>query len=304
MRLSLRFVLPLILVLAGIAYGVAPLVDRLTLSWFVRDLDIRSSLIADTIQEPLQEQLTAGRRVKIIDFFNRMSRDERIFAVGYCAKPTGTALASRAFPAELRCAELGPWEESRDHLLRRAEGPLHVAVKPMASEAAPAGRLILVHDMSFITRRSEETKRYVFYFFMGLAAVVSLVTVIIAQFSWRDWMAGMRSLLRGEGLLWQPGAGAEPTLPGFKPIARDLQRLVRELESDARAASPASRPSGVHRAADARIRCRGSGRASPVRWGAVRANRPCRRAAAAPRRGAGRGFPESSRASSTERSLP
>ena len=58
---NLIFVLPLLLVLAGIAYAVAPLVDQLTLSWFVRDLDIRSSLIANTIQEPLQEQL-GGRQ--------------------------------------------------------------------------------------------------------------------------------------------------------------------------------------------------------------------------------------------------
>ena len=105
----------------------------------------------------------------------------------------------------------------------------------MPSEAAPDGRLVLVHDMSFVTRRSEETKRYVFYFFMGLAAVVSLITVIIAQLSWRGWMAGMQALLRGEGLLRQPGPGAQSNLPEFQPIARDLQRLVRELESDARA---------------------------------------------------------------------
>jgi len=109
-----------------------------------------------------------------------------------------------------------------------------VAVKPMVSEAAPVGRLVLVHDMSFITRRSEETKRYVFYFFMGLAAVISLITVIIAQLSWRGWMTGMRALLRGEGLLRQPGAGAQPNLPGFKPIARDLQRLISELEAETR----------------------------------------------------------------------
>ncbi len=105
----------------------------------------------------------------------------------------------------------------------------------MPTEAEPEGRLVLVHDMSFIARRSEETKRYVFYLFMGLAAVVSLVTVIIAQLSWRGWMAGMRSLLRGEGLLRQPGTVAFPSLPEFKPIARDLQQLIRELESDARA---------------------------------------------------------------------
>jgi hypothetical protein len=60
MRLSLRFMLPLILVLAAMAYATMPLVDRLTLSWFVHDLDGRAELVANTLQEPLQEQLTAG----------------------------------------------------------------------------------------------------------------------------------------------------------------------------------------------------------------------------------------------------
>ena len=235
MRLSLRFVLPLMLVLAGIAYGVAPLVDRLTLNWFVHDLDSRSSLIANTIQEPLQELLAAGKRVKILEFFNRITSDERLFAIGYCASPAAKALATRSLPAEIRCAELERWEGPRDHLLPSGQGPLHVTVQPIAGEAATSGRLVLVQDMSFVTRRSEETKRYLFYLFMGLAAVVSLITVVIAQLSWRGWMAGMRSLLRGEGLVRQPGPGAHASLPEFKPIARDLQRLIRELESDAHA---------------------------------------------------------------------
>jgi len=235
LRLSLRFVLPLMLVLAGIAYAIAPLVDQLTLRWFVRDLDIRSALIANTIQEPLQEQLLAGKKAKIVGYFQRITQDERLYAVGYCASPTSTPLASRSLPAQLRCSELDRWEVPGDHLLASPQGPLHVAVKPLASEAEPAGRLILVHDMSFVTRRSEETKRYVFYFFMGLAAIISLITVIIAQLSWRGWMAGMRALLRGEGLVRQPGTGDPTGLPEFKPIARDLQRLIRELESDARA---------------------------------------------------------------------
>jgi trehalose 6-phosphate synthase len=224
------------LVLAGIAYATAPLVDGLTLRWFVKDIDMRSALIANTIQEPLQELLAADRKTRAVEFFNRITRDERLYAIGYCASPAGTALASRFLPDEIHCHDLEGWLGSGEHLMQIAKGPLHVAVKPMESEAAPAGRLVLVHDMSFIVRRSEETKRYVFYFFMGLAAVVSLITVIIAQLSWRGWMSGMRALLRGEGLLRQPGAGAgaQPKLPEFKPIARDLQRLIRELESDAR----------------------------------------------------------------------
>lgn len=248
MRLSLRFIFPLLLVLAAMAYAVAPLVDQLTLRWFVRDLDIRSELIANTIQEPLQEQLLAGRRAKIGEFFKRITQDERLYAIAYCVSPASTALVSpsHALPKEIRCANLEHWEEPGDHLLTSTHGPLHVTVKEMRSEAAPDGRLVLVHDMSFITRRSEESKRYVFYFFMGLAVVISLVTVIVAQLSWRGWMAGMRALLRGEGLLRQPAgvvggaqAVAPPSAPEFKPefkpIARDLQRLIEELEAATRA---------------------------------------------------------------------
>jgi trehalose 6-phosphate synthase len=234
MRLSLRFVLPLLLVLAGIAYIVAPLVDQLTLRWFMRDLEMRSSLIANALEEPLQEQLATGKKVRIGEFFNRITRDERLHAVGYCASSTGMAVASRTLPAEITCANLKRWESPGNHLLTSAQGPLLVSVKPIASEAVAGGRLVLVHDMSFIARRSEETKRYILYLFMALGVVVSLITVIIAQLSWHGWMAGMRSLLRGEGLLREPTAERKPELPEFQPIARDLQRLIRELEMENR----------------------------------------------------------------------
>ncbi len=232
MRLSLRFVLPLLLALALFATAVTSLADKFTLNWFIRDLDIRGTLIANTIQEPLQEQLAAGKKAKIVDFFNRITQDERLYAIGYCASAQGMSVATKSLPTEIRCGELERWEKPGDHLLVSAKGPLHVSVKPMESEDAPDARLVLVHDMSFVTRRSEDTRRYVLYFFMGLAVVVSLITVIIAQLSWRGWVAGMRSLLRGEGLLREPVPRVDT--PEFKPIARDFKRLIRELESEYR----------------------------------------------------------------------
>src|SRR5512138_1598487 len=93
MRLSLRFLIPLAIALGAIAYNVVPLVDELTLRWFVRDLDIRSRLIANTVQEPLVELLNdetgtrqrdKQRLQKVTAFFNRILQDERVFAVGFC----------------------------------------------------------------------------------------------------------------------------------------------------------------------------------------------------------------------------
>jgi trehalose 6-phosphate synthase len=232
MRLSLRFVLPLMLVLAAIAWGVAPLVDQLTLRWFTRDMDIRAELIANAMREPLLDHLAAGSKTKIANYFARIAQDERLYAIGYCATPDAQPLATRSLPPQIRCENLSQWQDAENPILNSARGPLHVAVKPLNEEEEGAGWLVLIHDMSFVTRRSEETKGYVFYFFMALAAVVSLVTVIIAQLSWRGWVTGMRSLLRGEGLVREPVQ--KGNAPEFQPIARDLQRLIQDLESESR----------------------------------------------------------------------
>ena len=245
MRLSLRFVLPLLLILAAFAYAVAPLVDQFTLRWAVRDLDLRSTVIANALEEPLGEQLASGSVTDIITFFTRISRDERFYAVGYCASPQSQLLATPSVPTEIHCNDLERWSQPDQHLLKSPLGLLHVAVKPVLSEMNPAGRLVLVQDMSFIGLRSAETRRYLFYFFLGLALAVSLITVVIAQLSWRGWVAGTRALLRGEGLLHRPitntppakatAAEIKPPAPEFRPIARDLQRLVRDLEAERRA---------------------------------------------------------------------
>jgi trehalose 6-phosphate synthase len=96
--------------------------------------------------------------------------------------------------------------------------------------AADSGSaIVLVQDMSFAAGRSEETKRYLFYFFVGLGAVVSVITVIVAQLSWRGWVQGMRALLRGEGLLRPTSRGAATD---NHPLADDLRLLISDLEAE------------------------------------------------------------------------
>ena len=232
MSLSLRFILPLILALAAIAYGVVPLVDQLTLRWFVRDLDIRSELVSNSMQEPLQEHLKVGQKKKTELYFARLIQDERLFGVGFCPEGGGALIATKAFPADIRCDGLDRFVDPAARLLRSEQGPLHVALRTIEQEGQVLGKLVLVHDMRFIQLRSEETRQYVFYFFIALGLVVSLITVVIAQLSWRGWIHGMRALLRGEGLLREPGTAA--AAPEFAPIARDLRVLIREMEAEYR----------------------------------------------------------------------
>src|ERR1041385_6951499 len=178
MRLSLRFVIPLLVALAGFAYAALPLVDKLMLRWFSRDLEVRANLIA----------------------------------LAFCPTDSSSAIATPTLPAEVRCSDLGDFEQQG--LLQTAKGPVFVSVRrlnhtpsldtlstPGGSLAAPLGQLVLIHDMSFITRRSRETREYLFLFFVGIGLTVAIITVVIAQLSWRGWIQGMRALLRGERLV-------------------------------------------------------------------------------------------------------
>jgi trehalose 6-phosphate synthase len=232
MPISLRFVVPLALALAAIAYAVVPVVDRLTFQWFVRDLDARGALIAKTAQEPLVELMRdpRGAKQRVLRYFERILQGERIYALGFCDRTGKLLYATPAFPSAVRCNASDSADE-RNVVLRLSDGPLHASFNPIVNDSALLGDLVIVHDMSFVERRSADTKKYVYWLFIAIGAVVALITVVIAEISWRGWVAGIKALLTGEALLRTP-EGLKATAPELRPIARDLQALVREIESE------------------------------------------------------------------------
>src|SRR5258708_7782871 len=181
MPLSLGFVVRLALALAAIAYAVVPLVDRLTFQWFVRDLDARGALIAQTAQEPLSELMRdpRGSRARVQRYFERIMQGERIFAIGLCDRTGTLAIASPTFPQALRCPA-PEQRETRSWVLQLRDGPLHVSANPVAGDAGPLGQLIIVHDMSFVERRRADTKKYVLWRFAGSAMVTALEPIVRA----------------------------------------------------------------------------------------------------------------------------
>lgn len=222
MRLTLRFVLPLILILSLIAYLVTPLTEQLIERWFMRDLDIRTTLIANTLQEPLAELLKQPGD-KLSKYLQRLTQDERLYAVGFCLPGKSQAIKTPTFP-DISC------QQAQEGFKPDSEASLHITVRPLFQQEQLLGRLIFVHDVRFIQRRSAETKLFLFYLFLVLGIIISLVTVLIAQLSRRNWIQGTRALLRGEVLgqsFPQKSQHAE-----LNAIAGDVKLLLRELEAE------------------------------------------------------------------------
>ncbi len=232
MKLSLRFVLPLVALLALLASAAMPLVDQLTFRWFAKDLDLRASLVARAIERPMADLVAANDTAGLRALFGRIIEDERLFAVGFCSAPGAEQIATPTMPRDIRCSEPeGMGSTAGGRIISEAEGRVLVSMRALVPGDPSRGAIVLVHDMSFADRRSAETRRYLFYFFVGLGIVVSALTVLVAQLSWRGWIHGIRTLLRGEGRVRSSKSGGAGEL---QPIADDLRTLIRDLQSEHR----------------------------------------------------------------------
>ena len=261
-RLQLRFLLPLVITLIAAAYVSVPLLDQVTLRWFSRDLNSRGVLVANALSDSVADAMFNDRAYRLIPIFDRAAQDERLFALGLC-DPDGRLLQRTGrFPDDLGCAEALRLAQQVDPRLSLAGGPVHVGVhrvmghrpspssgeegasepvllsdpEPVPSLQLPpmdelVGNLVLLHDMSFIERRSQETSRYLIGLITVLGLVIALITIVVAQLSWRGWVNGARAIMRGEGLL-------SPLLPApeLAPFAADLRARLRDLEDEYRRA--------------------------------------------------------------------
>jgi len=231
LRLQLRFLIPLVLTLVAAAYFAVPLMDELTLRWFARDLNMRGALVTNTLSDSIADALENARGRRLQSLFDRAVDDERLFAMGLCA-PDGSLLRRTAsFPKSLSCREAKAAAGLPDPRLDIAGGAVHVGVHMVNAETGPIATLVLLHDLSFIDRRSQDTRRYLIIFITVLGLAIALITVAVAQLSWRGWIAGARGLLRGEGLL-------RPLLfpPELTPFAAELHARLRDLEDEYRRA--------------------------------------------------------------------
>ena len=255
LRFQVRFLLPLMLAMVAAAYVALPLMDRVTLRWFSRDVTARGSLVANALSDSIVESVRDQDSDRLRRVFDRTAQDERLFGIGICDRAGRLVQASNGFPLSLTCPRALALRGEAEPRVELSTGPLLVstheivddcpdpAVQPgtpaaTASGSRPAGlcsgplrlgHLVLLHDLSFIERRSQDTRRYLIWFIAGLGLIVALITMVVAQLSWQGWMTSVRSLFRGEGLL-RPLAPP----PELKPLVEDLKGRLRDLEDEYR----------------------------------------------------------------------
>ena len=238
LHLQIRFLVPLLITLTVAALLALPLLDRMTLRWFSRDLSARGEMVAKTLSVAIADIDPTAKRDRLRNLLERGVLDERLVGIAMCAADGTQVLSTKGFPDTLSCKEAEMTAARKDPRLELASGAVHVGVFPVNPQQADSDRLVLLHDLSLPDRRSLDTRRYMIIFITVLGLAVAGITMIVAQLSWRGWVSGMRAILRGEGLV-RPLLGGAPDRggpqsapPELQPLEVEIRQHIRELEDN------------------------------------------------------------------------
>ncbi|HRQ83129.1 MAG TPA: hypothetical protein PKZ97_18610, partial [Azospirillaceae bacterium] len=207
MLTTLRFAFPLALMLAAAGYMLSPLADRLVANWFQSDMELRSRLIFSTVRDVVAAHVRDGRRDELEKIFRRLTEDERVLGLGLCV---GGKLetTSAGWPAAVGCpliAALRPLVEGapleptfRDYQL--TGGRALLSSFPVGEAPAPPSLLLILHDLSFVERRSETTRLYLAALLAGVGFLAALITIAVAKLTLRRWLQSARAQLQAAAL--------------------------------------------------------------------------------------------------------
>jgi trehalose-6-phosphate synthase len=228
MKLDFRFVIPLLLILGLLIYATGPDIDALQERWFRRDLTSRAGSIFAQIENELGSMLDRGALNEARQRLIEISIKERMLGVGFCDRSGKQIIKTDLFPPEIKCSEFRTAKGKIDFTRNLPSGRIFVTVADIRHEGAPMGRLIMAHDMSFLSRQTGETKRYIMTALFVLTGIISLFAILLAQLSWRRWMNATQSLVRAFR-----GDPRQLNIPvtAYTPIVKDLRKLVNDLET-------------------------------------------------------------------------
>jgi trehalose 6-phosphate synthase len=218
----LGFLLVGLALLTGVAYvGLT----RVTRQWFDKDIALRSALAVTAARQGLSADWDGDRR-RLAETLTDITRDERIMGAAACSQDGRLLAVTDAYPAEFSCKSVFQNMKSEGALADETwtttselpSGRVQLSATRLSEDTG--GVVLLVHDLSFMSRREATTRNFVLGAFFVLSLAAAVITLIAARLAWKGWTLDLRRALSGQGTR------------EFLPLVRDVRALVDELMSE------------------------------------------------------------------------
>lgn len=247
MKMTLQFIVSLIVVVCLVAAGSSYLLMRQERANQTAELERRSSLMAESLEDALVSSLAKGAVNDLKRIVNRFENRTRLTGVVvFNAKDdvvAGTSGVLKSLPGkpEMLVESMdtrtprGSYEDWRG----KAN---YVYVAPLFNEKETLGAVLIVHDATYIRGHLARIWRHAFG--RVLAQMVLIAAVVLVLMKWsvygpvRQMAEWMKKLRAGELV------GAPPKLPNselFAPLAREASRFAKHLNQAKSAAEEEAR---------------------------------------------------------------
>lgn len=241
MRLFVRFVLPLVVLFGLLTLVLSPLVGHAVRERLQSDLEMRSTLIFNTIQGELAARRQSGSPERIAALFDNVARDERVLSLGLCTKGGAPEVASSDWPTQINC----PPTPARTRFTHERYGDSAVLLSqfPLPSDGGTPASLIILHDLDFVDRRTVQAELLLVALLLLVAAAAGGVTVGTALFTLRGWAKSTseQGAARAEPPVVANGNGdsppPQPRAQETRPTLGAIWQALRDLDHSRAAVS-------------------------------------------------------------------
>ena len=187
MRSLVRYLLAALVVVAASILLIAPFATSFVERWTQRDVELRASLVFNSIRDELETLLVKDDTRKIDDLFDRLASDERLLAVGYCDDAGRLRYRSKLMPTEFSCGKIAEANGEGVSVGSLASNPVIIASFPVAGAGAN-GHLVLIHDMTFAEHRTAQAQIWITVALVGLALIGTGLASVIVLLVMRGWL--------------------------------------------------------------------------------------------------------------------
>ncbi|WP_202801949.1 alpha,alpha-trehalose-phosphate synthase (UDP-forming) [Rhodovulum sp. PH10] len=205
--------------------ALAPLGSAMVESWSRRDVELRSRLIFRSIRDQVSAGLAATPGFDLRPFFERLTEDERILALGFCTESGELRYATKQMPASVTCNSLSRTKSDTFSRVVDHGRDIYVSVFPITSGTV-SGHLLVLHDLAFVDERAREARYYTVLAVIGVAAGLGLLAFAMVMALQRSWTRSVRNAISEV----RTSGGTMDVRPmRDNPIARELHGLLSDL---------------------------------------------------------------------------
>jgi trehalose-6-phosphate synthase len=237
MKITIRLVVSLVLVVALVAAGFALYQVREEKARLTSDLERRSIILAESIQESVIPLIMSDSSEKLNLLVQRFGKRERFQGIAV-HDARGQALASTAdletkIPGSVaQVVRVLAEGHPAAGFIHTAKGRGYLYTSPLLLEEMPVGVLTLFHDASYIDIRLEEIWRHNLIRFLILAVLVVAITLIVVRWSITGpiaQMAGWIKELRTGKTKAVQSAVLPKMDPVLDPLISEVNRMAKSL---------------------------------------------------------------------------